>query len=220
MIVDTELYEATSHGSGQLIACRCDRCGKEKKVLKFKLFRRNGYTKCRECFENGSQSRSMVAVECIDCKAPLKKRRDSIKVSTGRCASCAKKEVASRPEVKAVMSENGRRTPPKPPRGETHPNWRGGITSEIMKIRGSPAMRAWRLNVFARDDYTCQICEKRGGKLAADHIMPFALYPEARFATFNGRTLCQPCHSSYGAKVRNGKQIKAPVFPEDSWKVG
>lgn len=220
MILDTYLYNSTSRGSGKKITCRCDVCGKEKMVPKFKLSRNGDYKKCRDCFENGCPSRAIIQVVCIDCGKACGKRRDSLKVSSGRCNLCSRKEVAARPEIKAIMSANGKRTPPKPLRGNSHPNWRGGITSEIMKIRGSPSMRIWRLNVFARDDYTCQICEVKGGRLAADHIMPFALHPEVRFSTFNGRTLCKTCHNQYGAKVRNGRQIKAPVFKEDLWKVG
>ena len=78
--------------------------------------------------------------------------------------------------------------------GENHWNWKGGITSDSSKIRHSAAYRLWRTAVFERDDYTCQKCKTRGGPLNADHIKPFALYPELRLKVINGRTLCVPCH--------------------------
>ena len=52
----------------------------------------------------------------------------------------------------------------------------------------------WRTAVFVRDDYTCQICGKRGIELQADHIKPWSTHPELRYAIDNGRTLCVSCH--------------------------
>lgn len=73
-------------------------------------------------------------------------------------------------------------------------NWKGGITPVNHKIRSSLEYRLWREAVFARDNWTCVMCLERGVKLEADHIKPFSLFPELRFAIDNGRTLCKPCH--------------------------
>lgn len=73
---------------------------------------------------------------------------------------------------------------------------------ENNRIRKSVEYKIWREAVFTRDDYTCQMCLTRGGELNADHIKPFAFYPESRFDANNGRTLCVPCHKTtdtYGA---------------------
>src|SRR3990167_735874 len=79
--------------------------------------------------------------------------------------------------------------------------WKGGITPINKAIRNSLEYRLWRESVFKRDKFTCQWCgDNRGGHLNADHIRPFSLYPELRFAIDNGRTLCIDCHrktSSY-----------------------
>jgi hypothetical protein len=48
--------------------------------------------------------------------------------------------------------------------------------------------------VFKRDNYTCQICGKRGGNIQVDHIQPWAEYVELRFCIDNCRTLCVKCH--------------------------
>jgi hypothetical protein len=78
--------------------------------------------------------------------------------------------------------------------GENNFNWKGGISKKNELIRQSIEYGLWRISVLKRDNYTCQICGERGGKLEADHVKPFSLFPELRFAIDNGRTLCRDCH--------------------------
>jgi hypothetical protein len=83
--------------------------------------------------------------------------------------------------------------------GEKGTNWKGGVTEENYRIRRSGKYADWRTSVFKRDDYTCQHCGDRAAvghrvELHADHIKPFAFYPESRFDINNGQTLCVPCH--------------------------
>jgi hypothetical protein len=78
--------------------------------------------------------------------------------------------------------------------GDKNINWKGGITPINVKIRDSIDYEEWRKSVFERDLYTCQICYEIGGKLNADHIKPFSLFPELRLDLSNGRTLCEDCH--------------------------
>lgn len=94
-------------------------------------------------------------------------------------------------------------------RGSNSPYWKGGITTENLRIRRSVEYRLWREAVFARDNWTCRICNKKGGKINADHIKPFSSYPELRFAIDNGRTLCVPCHlktETWGGRQRSNAQ--------------
>lgn len=79
-------------------------------------------------------------------------------------------------------------------RGKDHPNWQGGKTKYLKRLRNSTAYKNWREAVFKRDDYTCQVCGIRGAYIEADHIKPFAYFPNLRFNISNGRTLCKPCH--------------------------
>lgn len=79
-------------------------------------------------------------------------------------------------------------------KGDKHWNWKGGISPINKRIRNSLEMKLWRKAVFERDKYTCVWCGQIGYKLSVDHIKPFALFPELRFAIDNGRTLCWECH--------------------------
>lgn len=71
--------------------------------------------------------------------------------------------------------------------------------------RGAAEDREWRERVFKRDDFTCQSCGVRGGRLEADHIKPVSGFPALRHELANGRTLCVDCHKrteTYGSKAR------------------
>ena len=99
-------------------------------------------------------------------------------------------------------------------RGENHYNWKGGITKERVKIWWSSDYINWRKLVFERDRYTCLNCGAKNGNgeaiyLEADHIKPFALFPELRMDVSNGRTLCRECHrktDTYGVKKMYAKK--------------
>lgn len=98
---------------------------------------------------------------------------------------------------------------PKPPvlKGDKHPFWKGGIYPKHLALRNSKEYKLWRNAIFERDNYTCVFCgDNKGGNLNADHIKPFSLYPDLRFAIDNGRTLCVTCHrltDTYGRRVYN-----------------
>ena len=92
------------------------------------------------------------------------------------------------------------------PRGQNHHAWKGGITPINTKIRSSREYADWRVAVFQRDDYTCQECGSRGVTLHADHIKPFAYYPELRLVIANGRTLCVPCHKKTDTYLSKAKR--------------
>lgn len=90
--------------------------------------------------------------------------------------------------------------------GCNNPNWKGGITPINEKIRKSIEYKLWRKAVFERDNFTCKFCGQVGGKIQADHIKPFALFPELRFAIDNGRTLCENCHR----KTETWGRVRSP----------
>lgn len=96
-------------------------------------------------------------------------------------------------------------------RGEDHPNYIDGRTSENQRIRKSIEYRLWREAVFARDNWTCQKTRKKGIRLEVHHIKNFADYPELRTSIENGATLSkeshQKFHKIYGQRNNTKEQL-------------
>lgn len=68
--------------------------------------------------------------------------------------------------------------------------------------RGRIASHEWKIlraDVFARDDYTCQYCGERGGKLECDHVIPIA--KGGRDDMENLKTACFACNRSKRDKL-------------------
>lgn len=103
-------------------------------------------------------------------------------------------------------------------KGELHWNWQGGKKPINERIRNSLEMKLWREAVFRRDNWTCVWCGIKFIKgitgvvqIQADHIKPFALFPELRFAIDNGRTLCIDCHrttDTWGYSILTSKSVE------------
>lgn len=96
--------------------------------------------------------------------------------------------------------------------GNKNYNWKGGITPENQKIRHSIEYRFWIEGNMARDNYTCQKCKIRGGKLCVHHIQNFSETIELRTSIENGITFCKNCHKEfhhiYGIKNNNKGQLE------------
>lgn len=94
--------------------------------------------------------------------------------------------------------------------GKDSPNWKGGITPTLKRLRLNSKTKEWRTLIFQRDNYTCQMekCGERGGKLNAHHIKRFKDFPNIRFDINNGITLCKKCHQ----KINNKEKMFESFF--------
>lgn len=107
------------------------------------------------------------------------------------------KKGKKRPPFSKEWRENMGRAISKRQMGSNNPAWKGGISTENNRVRHSPEYKLWRAAVFQRDGFLCIWGGIEHGKnIEADHIKPFAHYPELRFAIDNGRTLCHNCHKT------------------------
>lgn len=126
--------------------------------------------------------------DCLFCKSPF----DSWDASNRKCCSvsCAQKLrfSTSKPWNKGLTSEGTKLVA-----GSRHWNWKGGIYREVLKQRDK-FNKYYKNDVLKRDNYTCQLCNKHGGRLHVDHIKRWSEYPELRFDLLNCRTLCEGCH--------------------------
>lgn len=113
------------------------------------------------------------------------------------CIVC--KKVLSRRDASYCVAHKGILTS-----DENHYNWKGGLSSENVRARNTHSIKRFRADVYERDDYTCQICGKRGDDLAAHHIESFDVNESLRFEIGNGITLCASCHIGFHAKYGKG----------------
>jgi len=135
-----------------------------------------------------------------------KKKSESHRLNMRKANLGKKHSIESR--KKMSLSRIGKRT------GDKCNFWKGGITPIHTSIRTSLQYKLWRKAIFERDDYTCVWCGAKSSKgnsvmLNADHIKPFAEYPDLRFVLDNGRTLCEPCHKKTDTYAKHAiKKIK------------
>lgn len=94
-------------------------------------------------------------------------------------------------------TEKVRRKLSKNHKGEKGSNWIDGRTPKNKRLRRGIKFKLWREFVFQYDNWTCWICEERGGKLHPHHLKSFSKYPKLRFKKSNGLTLCEFCHKTY-----------------------
>jgi len=177
----------------------------------------------------GIHKRTIVV--CKDCGLRYSKRNDTLKTWQGRCVCCTQKIIKGTTESRrrqSMMSRiqvlkqggipNANKFTSERTRGEKNNFWKGGITPLAQQIRTCTQYESWRLNIFMRDDFTCQECGIRGVYLHAHHIKPFYLIKEKNMIKTldearecdelwdldNGITLCRKCHKSSGKhKIKN-----------------
>jgi hypothetical protein len=98
------------------------------------------------------------------------------------------------------------------PKGVEHPAYNKNLTEEDrIKKRIEIKSKRWSKQIFERDNYICQKCYIRGGKLNAHHLDGHHWCEEKRLDLTNGITLCEECHKDfhklYGKKNNTKEQF-------------
>lgn len=96
--------------------------------------------------------------------------------------------------------------------------WKGGITPIHKLVRTKVEYKAWRLSVYERDNFTCQMpgCGIRGGRLEVHHIKEFSKYPRLIFEIANGITLCEKCHKKIKSREKQFESLFTEIIKPKS----
>jgi len=93
--------------------------------------------------------------------------------------------------------------------GEKNHNWNGGVNMRDKHSLFNPEYREWRMKIFTRDNFKCKIENKDCvEKIQAHHILNWKDYPELRYDTNNGITLCLYHHP----RGREKEKLMSPYF--------
>lgn len=199
----TFVGEKAHNYKGKLKTVLCKFC--EKEIKTYNKERKYCSLACR-----GKAQRTFFNKVCVNCGETFTVNRSTIKWSKIRglkirfCSNKCKYSHCA---------------------GKNHPAWvkdRTLLYNRGKSIRKSKKMQDWRVMVFERDDYTCQMCHDRSAPnnpvaLNAHHIKQFNTHKHLRFDLNNGITLCESCHKKTYWKEKDFETIfqNRPTFIED-----
>lgn len=164
---------------------------------------------------------------CQECSSKLNRWKQS-KYCSQACLHASQKGKTLSPETRSKI-RFARSKQTNLASGESHGQWKGGVTSLTQAIVNLQKYKFWRKHVYERDDFTCQSCGERGRTLNCDHVVPLSeiLVTEnikkvsdikdgsLLWDLLNGRTLCQPCHRSTDTYGKNVKHILRTLRQRD-----
>lgn len=191
----------------------CASCGVEKPIDDFNkrmiLGKIRPFSYCKDCEKEKDNNRyDHICEECgREYKSGIKKSKI--------CKKCHNK-VIGKIGSKALEKKNKNQEGPKNHMygvrrfGKDGSNYKPEKTDEErMQERIIPGYKDWRISVYERDSYKCQICgDGRGGNLIAHHLDGYHWCREKRLDTGNGVTLCDDCHREFHRQYGNQRNTK------------
>ena len=169
----------------------CPDCGKEqsysgKRTLKEAIKTKS---KCSSCSKKGKKFSEATRKKLSEANKGYKHFEEAKKKMKGKKFSEEHRKNLSKTLKGRKLSEEHRKK-----MSLVHHKRLGTDPNRDKGVRETLEYHKWRRDVLERDDYTCQSCYKRGGKLQTHHIFAVCHHPEEATKLMNGITLCKPCH--------------------------
>lgn len=182
---------------------KCDYCGKEIEIAKYKVEQRR-YNYCNQ------SCRSEHLKTLLLGNNSTKKEH--------KCDGCGKliQVIPYKLETQKYIfcsNECYKKNIGQFFKGESNPLFNFNLTDEERKTkRRYTEYYEWRFKVYEKDNFTCQCCgDNKGHNLIAHHILNYSEYKELRTELSNGITLCKKCHKkfhdTFGYTKNNQEQL-------------
>lgn len=71
-----------------------------------------------------------------------------------------------------------------------------------------PKHKKWAKKVKIKDNFTCQVCNKKNVYLNSHHIYSFDIFVDLRFVVSNGITLCEFHHKMFHEIYGSGRNTE------------
>lgn len=203
--------------SHKKITIICPGCGSSFERY-FKVLRKSGCFLCQKCAIKYKLSKNLkVGMKNNRLTAISKSKKAGYSIFKCECGN--KKEILNHLFLSGKTQSCGCLKQENMKRiavyfaGMQHGNWQGGITGKRQSRMARADYEKWRISVYERDEYICQKCGQKGGKLNAHHIFNYADNKDKAVDLINGCTLCQECHALfhkiYGRNNNTQEQLDA-----------
>lgn len=214
-LVAIEVHSRDRHGRLRWL-CKCD-CGNTSVVQSGNL--RTGVTKSCGCNLHkpsickkdslNKRFHRLVTIEEIkkgnkiyyickcDCGNIATVWGAKLRHGTTKSCGCYKKEQSAKANKKRLTGKTGKDSI------RYNPN----LTEEDRKKDRGDLSKKWSRKILELNNFTCNKCDKKGGRLHAHHLDGYSANKEKRLLLSNGVCLCKPCHIEYHSEFK-GKPIE------------
>jgi hypothetical protein len=185
--------------SSKKVIVECPVCGQTREVC-YRSIAKAGHHVCQKCRTNQAKAtylkpgdkygmitiikESKVAGCSIgQCECGTIREFGNWNLTSGKTKSCGC--------LKSLNFETTERV-----KGENHPNWKGGVSSERARTSVSREYKLWRMGVFKRDQYAC-VCCGADKDIQTHHLLSYHENRTLATDLSNGVTVCAKCHRAF-----------------------